>query len=89
MRIKHAVSDSVHVTGCEFVRLCRRVSVCGVELVPVDGYAAASGLPVSYLFFFCPYMPVVVGGVHPCLGWRGRDVALHIVLHSHARLACF
>lgn len=51
VRIKHAVSDSVHVTGCEFVRLCRRLSVCDVELVPVDGYAAASGLPVSYLFF--------------------------------------
>lgn len=27
-------------------------------------------------FFFYPYMPVVVGGVHPCLGWRGRDVGL-------------
>lgn len=73
IRIKRAVSDSVYVTGCEFVMLWCRVSVCSVEHVPVGGYAAASGLPVSYLFF-CPYIPVGIGGVHPCLGWRGRDV---------------
>lgn len=73
IRIKRAVSDSVYVTGCEFVMLWCRVSVCSVEHVPVGGYAAATGLPVSYLFF-CPYIPVVIGGVHPCLGWRGRDV---------------
>lgn len=41
MRIKRAVSDSVYLAGCGFVRLCCRLSICGVELVPVDGYAAA------------------------------------------------